>query len=249
MGELGSLFSNGFLRLGIPVIPILRKDNIKDFELINPILVFIAVDIPDLDKILENIPKSWLNLIVLIQNELLHWTQLNIPFPSIVVVWLGKKKQFFKLSPFSKEIVYSPNKALGDLLESCLNILDIPTLRVNSENEILTEMVQKNLFNLTMNVMGLYLGEKSTFKELLDDNNLEIRNKIALECLSLQQVQLNNLKLSKNEMIDKNWNYMFQNLEIHCQGRYAKARLDRAIMIAEKFGIEVNQLKKIKNMK
>ena len=40
-------------------------------------------------------------------------------------------------------------------------------------------------------------------------------------------------------MIDKNWNYMFQNLEIHCQGRYAKARLDRAIIIAEKFGIEV----------
>ena len=90
-----------------------------------------------------------------------------------------------------------------------------------------------------MYVMGLYLGEKSNFKELLDDNNLEIRNKIALECLSLQQVQLNNLKLSKNEMIDKNWNYMFQNLEIHCQGRYAKARLDRAIIIAEKFGIEV----------
>ena len=248
MGELGSLFSNGFLRLGIPIIPILRSDNIKDFETITPILVLIAVDIQDLNKVLDDVPKSWWNVIVLLQNELLpgNWNHLSIPFPSIVVVWLEKKKQSLKIRSFSPEIVYSPNKDLGDLIELCLNKQNIPTLRVAMEDEILIEMVQKNLFNLTMNVMGLYLGENSTFNDLLNDKNYEIRNLVARECLSLQKAQLKDLKLSENEMITKMWNYMSLVPEMKCQGRYAKARLDRAISTSKKYGIEVTQLEKIK---
>lgn len=248
MGELGSLFSNGFLRLGIPIIPILRSDNIKDFETITPILVLIAIDIKDLNTVLKEIPKSWWSLIVLMQNELLpgNWNHLNIPFPSIIVVWLEKKNQNLNIRSFSKEIVYSPNKELGDLIECCLNKLNIPTLRVATEEEILIEMVQKNLFNLTMNVMGLYLGKNSTFNEILDDKNYEIRNLVAKECLSLQQSQLKNIKLSENEMITKMWNFMSFVPEMKCQGRYAKARLDRAILTAKKYNIEVTQLEKIK---
>ena len=61
MGEMGSVFARGFLRLGYPVYPVVRGIDMCEVErqLGEPELVVIAVAEQELQAVLLEVPGSW----------------------------------------------------------------------------------------------------------------------------------------------------------------------------------------------
>ena len=148
---------------------------------------------------------------------------------------------------YPSEIIYSPCSATGDLLEQALNVLYIPTVRLRSETDILQEMVLKNCFNLVMNVCGLALGIDSTFGELLADTNSELRNLVATEAILLQQYLCKSM-LNQDALKAQLFDYMQKVPEMRCQGRYARARLGRALLVADSANLPSPELRRIEFM-
>jgi len=73
MGEMGSVFARGLLRLGHPVYALNRNDSMKKLAkaLPKPGMVLVAVGESELDTALRGIPKAWRKRLALLQNELL----------------------------------------------------------------------------------------------------------------------------------------------------------------------------------
>ena len=61
IGEMGSVFARGFLRLGHPVYPVVRDAGMAETagRLTDPELVVIAVAEKDLQAVLRAVPEAW----------------------------------------------------------------------------------------------------------------------------------------------------------------------------------------------
>ena len=94
MGEMGSVFARGLLRLGHPVFPINRDTNMRKLarELPDPRLVLVAVGEKDLIPVLEKLPRVWLKRLALLQNELLPKDYEHLGKVSVISVWFEKKR-------------------------------------------------------------------------------------------------------------------------------------------------------------
>ena len=105
MGEMGSVFARGLLRLGYPVYPVVRDSNLKKMsrELPNPGLVLIAVGEAELAGVLKTLPRIWRRRIALLQNELLPADYKDLDDVTVISVWFEKKK-----GQDSKVIIPSP---------------------------------------------------------------------------------------------------------------------------------------------
>ncbi len=106
LGEMGSVFARGFLRLGFTVHPVTRKVEMQAVadEISEPELVLIAVGEADLNEQLAKVPEVWNDRLVLLQNELLpgDWQKYDLE-PTAISVWFEKKK-----GQDSKVIIPSP---------------------------------------------------------------------------------------------------------------------------------------------
>lgn len=156
IGELGGVFARGFLRLGHPVYPVTRTTLMAAVAeaFPEPELVLIAVAEGDLLPLLDALPATWRGRLGLLQNELLpaHWE--GIPAPTVISVWFEKK-------PSRDYRVIIPSPVFGprnDLLAAALARLDIPTRILAEPDELLFELVMKNLYILTTNIAGLRVG-------------------------------------------------------------------------------------------
>jgi len=95
LGELGSVFARGFMRLGHPVFPILRGESMDQVaRAVDPELVLISTGEGDLQTALKSLPEVWKDRIVMIQNELLprDWSSHALINPTVISVWFEKKK-------------------------------------------------------------------------------------------------------------------------------------------------------------
>ncbi len=260
IGELGSLFSRGFLRSGFSVFPVLRHTDCAEVDSVvkklgpsNPLLVLVAVDMTDLAGVLERIPDQWRDRLVLIQNELLprHWRGLcpEDTVPSVVVVWLEKKKGIdTKIRECVPEFVYSPNIAIGDAVEASLNCLGIPTCRMPTFPAMLPEMVTKNMLNLVMNIGGLALGPNSTFTELLSPAHTELLESVLSDAATVQKASLDERESDADfEKIKQRVVELMRAMppDMKCQGRYARKRLERALATAEEKCRQVPKFREI----
>jgi len=240
IGEMGSVFARGFLRLGHPVYPVVR--GVEMVEVANRVaeteLVVIAVAEKDIQDVLQAVPDSWRDRLVLLQNELLpnDWIMHDLD-PTVISVWFEKNKGMD-----SKVIIPSPvfgkhAQQVADALSS----IDIATSVLGSTEDLLFELVLKNVYILTTNISGLETG--GTVGELWSDH-WEVATQVANEIIQLQQ-KLIGQSLDAEQLIEGMVNAFNGDTEHGCMGRSAPARLERALMLADEHGLDLPRLKQI----
>lgn len=241
IGEIGSVIARGFLRLGHPVFPIARSSNIAETAEIvpTPEVVVVAVGEKDLQTSLAAIPAAWHDRLLLIQNELLprDWVKYSFDPISIASIWFEKKK-----GQDSKVVI--PSVAFGpaaQLLRDALGSLDIPVRVLDDTDELLTELVVKNLYILTTNIAGLQTG--GTVSELWE-NHRDVAEAVFDNVLTLQEA-LTERQFDRSPLLAAMIAAFEGDPEHKCMGRSAPARLQRAMDIASNLDIELPKLQEI----
>lgn len=241
MGEMGGVFARGFLRCAYPVYPVTRVMNITEVanQISDPELVVVAVAENDLHAVLEIIPAHWRDRLLLLQNELLpdDWKRHGLNNPTVISVWFEKKK-----GQDAKVIIPSP--VFGPHathVRDALAAIDIPCSCLASEDELLFELVVKNLYILTSNIAGLETG--GTVGELWRDHR-DVAEAVVQDVIQLQQA-LTGQSFDQDELIAAMLRAFDGDPEHKCMGRSAPARLARALQLAQERGIEVPKLQAI----
>ncbi|ATX79224.1 hypothetical protein Ga0123461_0804 [Mariprofundus aestuarium] len=241
IGEIGSVFARGFMKLGYPVVPVTRE---MDMALVSadfpePEMVVVAVAEKDLHATLKQIPDSWCDKLVLLQNELLprDWKEHGLENPTVISVWFEKKKGMD-----SKVVITSPAYGqFAGLLKEALGSLDIPVAVLEGEDALLFELVLKNLYILTTNIAGLEAG--GNVRELWLNHN-ELACSVAGDVLDIQE-HLTGEVLNRRTLIEGMLKAFDGDPEHGCMGRSAPARLARALTIADESGLDVPILRRI----
>jgi len=241
IGEMGGVFARGLLRTGHTVIPVNRNQSVETVAQImpQPKAVLIAVGEKDLHGVLEKLPAAWQDRAILLQNELLprDWQDTPVKGPTVISVWFEKKK-----GKDARVIVPSP--VLGphaQTLHDALGALDIPVRMLTNEEELLDELVLKNLYIITTNVAGLKVG--GTVGELWEKHR-QLARDVANDVLDIQE-WLTGKTFDREALIAAMVKCFEGDLEHQCMGRSAPARLERALEQADEAGLEVPILRSI----
>lgn len=241
MGELGSVFARGFLKLGYPVQPVNRNQSMQSIadEIPDPTAVLVAVGEADIHKTIQDCPSAWADNLILLQNELLKrdWENTPVTNPTVISVWFEKKKGMD-----SKVVLPSPVYGQhSKMVFNALSQLDLPSVQLDSEKELSYELVRKNLYILTTNIAGLVVG--GTVESLMKQHK-DIMHAVADEVLDIQDAltgQENDRKKLMKGLIEA-----FEgDLDHKCMGRSAPARLKRALEHADMLNIAAPYLHKI----
>jgi ketopantoate reductase len=241
IGELGSVFSRGFLRLGHPVYPITRQMNIQQESqtIPEPEFVLIAVQEDELHPVLEQLPSGWQDKIGLIQNELLpkDWRQHQITDPTVTVVWFEKKKHMEVAN-----ILYSPSYGPhAHLMSEALKIQGIPAPVLNDFDTLLYELLRKSLYIQTVNIAGIV---NNCSVNTLWEQHQNLARQLAEDILQILE-QLTQTPLDHERLIAGMVEGIKDCPERKCQGRRATERLKRALNYADQFQLTVPSLRKI----
>ena len=244
IGELGGVFARAFLRKGYPVYPVTRSMDVSDQadRIPQPELVLVAVAEKDFKVIMATIPTAWRSCIGLLQNELLprDWTAYDIIEPTVISVWFEKKKgREYKVLIPSR--VHGPKA--GIIAES-LEDIEIACNILSSEDELLCELVLKNVFVLTINIAGMVLEEGTTTETLWTQHN-ELARSIADEVIDVQE-WLTKAAFQKKRLIDGLAEGFYGDPQHKCKGRSAQGRLTRVLNIADEAGLEIPRIRDIR---
>ena len=241
IGEMSGVFTRALLHRGYPIYPVTRNTRISELSKIisEPEMVLIAVGENDLDPVLEHLPEHWKDRVALLQNELLpdDWKKHKLHEPTIISVWFEKKKgQDFKVLVASP--IIGPK---AEILSSALDTLSIPTWIITNEEEMIFELVRKNLYILTTNIAGLDVGGDVNS---LWHNNYDLALRVFDDILLIQ----NHLTVQQHDrepLIEAVFEAINGDLSHKCMGRSAPDRLYRALDYAQKHHIAVPELKRI----
>lgn len=241
VGEMGGVFARGLLKLGTPLVPVTRDMQLSEVadRISDPFAVLVSVAEKDIDSVLAQMPEPWRDRLILLQNELLpnDWTKHGVKNPTVVSVWFEKKPgQDFKVLIPSP--VYGPH---AQLVMDALGSLGIPTRKLDNDQQLLHELVLKNVYILTTNIAGLETG--GTVSELWNRHEKFARAVVAdvieiQSWLTRQQLDTEPLVRGMLEAFDGD-------PEHQCMGRSAPARLERALKIADDAGLTVHKLREI----
>lgn len=241
IGEMGGVFARGLLRTGHPVFPVVRGNSPETVarRIPKPQMVLVAVAEADLADVLSGLPEPWLGRCVLLQNELLprDWLSRDLENPTVISVWFEKKKGT-EARAIVPSPVFGPN---AGRIASALESLDLPTKILTDADDLLFELVRKNLYILTANLCGLKTG--GTVGELWRDHEVFARA-VGSDILDLQE-WLTGRTLDR-ERLTRAMVTAFDGDPDHlCMGRSAPARLARAIELADEAGLEVPELRSL----
>lgn len=241
LGEMGGVFARGFLRSGYPVYPVTRSDSSAELaqQIPEPALVLLAVAEKDLHPMLQAIPEPWRKKLALLQNELLpgDWRQYGYSSPTVISAWFEKKK-----GQDVKVLIPSPTYGpQAELLRTALDSIDIPVTLIDDESRLLFELVRKNVYILTTNICGLQTG--GTVGRLWSQHR-ELAKSVASEVIRIQE-KLTGQSLQSDALVSGMVEAFEGDLEHNCMGRSAPARLQRALELADSFGLEVPRMKAI----
>lgn len=241
IGEVGGTFARGLLRSGHPVVPVLRKIDPKAVaaDLPDPIAALVTVGEADLDHALATLPEEWQNRAVLVQNELLprSWIAHGLVAPTVAVVWFEKK-------PGRAEHVIIPTPIYGrlaDRLVAALGSIGIAAVALETEDDLMYELVRKNMYILTANIAGLIT--RGTVHDLWY-NNRELAESVADEILPIQE-WLTGSPLERSRLLAGMVEAFDADPDHGSTGRSAPARLARALDHAEQAGLAVPTLREI----
>jgi len=239
VGEMGSVFARGLLRLGHPVYPVTRDTDMDALarQVPEPAMVLVSVGEAALQDVLDGIPAAWRNRLALLQNELLPADFPQLEQPTVISVWFEKK-------PGQDAKVIIPSPAHGPnacLLHGALGTIGIPVKVLASDTELLFELVVKNLYILTSNIAGLRTG--GTVSELWRDHQ-DFARQVATDVITLQEAMTGQCFVHE-QLIAAMLTAFAGDPDHKCMGRSAPARLARAIEHAERLGIAVPTLREI----
>jgi len=241
IGEMGGVFARGLLRTGHPVFPVVRGDSLETAAALIPApeMVLVAVAEADLANVLAAMPTGWRDRIALLQNELLprDWLAHDLEEPTVISVWFEKKK-----GAEARSIVPSP--VFGPharLLSAALGSIDIPSEILSDPNELLFELVRKNLYILTANLCGLKTG--GTVGDLWRNHEAFARA-IGSDILDLQE-WLTGQTLDRERLTRAMLTAFDGDPDHACMGRSAPARLNRAIFLGDEAGLKVARLREL----
>lgn len=240
LGQLGTLFAEGFLRLGHPVFPRRRSDDLNELDAVDPRLVLVAVGEDELGPVLERLPASLRGRVALLQNELrpVQWESRGIVEPTVAVVWFERKSG----KPPS---VVLPTRLFGperELLQSALAPFDVKAEPFDS-SELAHELCLKNLYILGLNLTGL--GSQKKTRDLLEPDRTRfdavITDVLAVErALFSAAIQLDEPRL-RRELDQALW----ADPDHAAAGRSAPARLARTLAHARTAGVSVPTLERL----
>ncbi|MFO7558765.1 MAG: hypothetical protein R6X10_08035 [Desulfobacterales bacterium] len=234
IGQMGGVFAKGFLKAGYPVYPVAQGVSFESSIRSIPECDFILLAVPEnkLHAVIQSIPKPWKNKLGLLQNELLpkDWQTEGIETTTAMAVWFEKKKGR-GVSVFKPTPVFGPH---ADIVREGLHKLDIPCEVLSSPDELLVELVKKNVYVLTINIAGLEKG--GTTGDLLM-HHLDFAERIADEVIDIQE-WLAKKRFNRDQLISSMIS-VFKKVPGHkCRGRVARERLDRALAYAAEAGFE-----------
>ncbi len=239
IGEMGSTFARGFLRLGHPVYPATRNTDLTALaqKITSPAVVLIAVGESDLHSALTRIPRSWESQLALLQNELLPRDFAHLDEPTVISVWFEKK-------PGQDAKVIIPSPVFGpnsQLLHDALGAINIPVRLLDTRKQLEFELVVKNLYILTTNIAGLITaGTTGT----LWNQHQQLAREVADDVITLQQAMTGHT-YDHDALINAMVRAFDGDTEHQCMGRSAPARLKRALRHAENFRLPVPALHRI----
>jgi len=243
VGELAGVFARAFLRSGLPVYPLTRKMNMaaEAENLPDPQSVLVAVAEKDFQAVMQALPAVWRDRLVLLQNELLprDWEAHGIANPTVISVWFEKKKgmDYKVLLPSP---VYGPH---ADLIAESLAGIEIPCKILSNEEELVFELVSKNVFVFTINIAGLVLAEGTT-TSMLWQNHQKLALDVANEIVDIQEF-LTGGSFSRDRLIEGFTEGVKGDPAHKCKGRAAAGRLARAVELADDAGLKIPAIRAI----
>lgn len=241
MGEIAQVLAQGFLKTGHPVIPVTRRQSLPGVLAQSPdaVALVLAVGEKDLPSLLAQIPVEWHERLVLIQNELLpkDWQSAGIVDPTVISIWFEKKP-----GKLAKQLMPSPVWGRNaELMTEALEAVGLSARPVPDLSAMQNELVIKNVYILTTNIAGLKVGGDV---ETLWREHQSLARSVALEVIALQE-NLVGQALATEPLIE-GMLAGFEGDPAHgCQGRTAAARLQRALKLAEEFGLDLPVMKGI----
>ena len=243
LGEMGGVFARGFLKAGYPVFPVRRQDDMQQMATMidNPALVLLAVAEKDFASTLHQVPGQWLNKLALLQNELLpvDW-QDSLSSPTVISVWFEKKP-----GQDVKVLVPSPvHGPQAGILAEALGSLDIPVIQIEDDQEMLFELVRKNLYILTTNICGLETG--GNVADLWNQHSI-LMNKVFDDVLEIQQ-HLSGRSFNRDHLLNAVLEAFDGDPDHQCMGRSAPQRLQRALDIAQANHIKTPELERLSRL-
>ena len=243
IGELGGVFAKAFLHAGYPVYPVTRNMDINEAagDIPEPLLVLVAVAENDFRSVMQSVPDTWRNCIGLLQNELLprDWQSHGIDAPTVISVWFEKKKgmDYNVLLPSR---VYGPR---AEVLADALTGIDIACEILSTPDDLLYELVRKNVFVFTINIAGLALPDGATTADLWKRHQ-ELALAVADEVIEVQE-SLSGRSFDRQRLIDGLVEGIDGDPQHKCRGRSAPGRLERVISVADRAGLEIPRIRQI----
>lgn len=245
LGQLGRVFAGGLLRTGHTVVPVNRGDDMERVAARwpQPKLALVAVAEADLHPVLKALPAAWRDRVGLLQNELLprDWQAHAIANPTVVSVWFEKKKGT-DAKPLLPSPVHGPQ---ARLLVDALTSIELPARSVAEAEQMLWELVRKNLYILTTNIAGLEVG--GTVGELWEKHRA-LAEAVANDVLDLQEA-LTGRPFDRAALMQGMLEAFAADPQHGCAGRTAAARLARALKLADALGLAVPKLRQIRSSK
>jgi len=243
IGELASVFARAFLRTGYPVYPVTRGMSMAQEaeDLPEPQMALIAVAEKDFTEVMLTIPASWRNRLVLMQNELLprDWLAHGIDTPTVISVWFEKKKGM-DYNPLMPSPIYGP---AADLLARALAEIEIPCRVLSTPDDLVFELVLKNVFVYTINIAGLVLDEGTTTSMLWQQHE-QLTRDVAADIIVLQE-DATEISFSRDALMEGLQKGINGDPHHKCRGRAAPGRLARAIDAADRAGIDIPTIRDI----
>jgi hypothetical protein len=120
-------------------------------------------------------------------------------------------------------------------------VLDIPARLLASPEQLLFELVVKNLYILTTNIAGLRTG--GTVSELWDRKR-ELAEQVGNEVIDIQEA-LTGSRFDRGALFRAMADAIAGDPQHQCMGRSAPARLKRAIAHGDAYGLALPMLRAI----
>lgn len=243
IGELGGVFAKAFLRNGYPVFPVIRSMDMTEAadRLPDPHLALVAVAEKDFQAVMQTLPNRWRSNLVLLQNELLprDWMAYKADAPTVISVWFEKKKgmDYHVLRPSP---VYGSKAAM---IAESLSMIQIPCKVLTGQDELVFELVLKNVFVFTINIAGLMLAEGTT-TSVLWEKHQKLARDVANEVIDVQEF-LTGRKFAREELIEGFLAGVEGDPHHKCKGRAAAGRLTRMVELADEAGLKIQTIRDI----
>ena len=241
LGQMGRVFAKGFLCAGYPVYPVTSGMSMAEAaaQMTAPGFVLLAVPENILPDVLDQVPSVWKDKLGLLQNELLPhvWEAAGIQAPTTMAVWFEKKK--------GKTVhVFQPTQVQGphaDLVRIGLGAAGIACDVVEDDAAMVTELVKKNLYVLTINIAGLVVG--GTTGELWT-NHSDLVGRISHDVLDVMD-RLTGRASDREAMMAFMEHILLSVPDHECRGRVAQDRLQRMVATGKAQGLALPALNEI----